>query len=114
MNSRSEQNTNSTRQGDPVVVNLNSWTTPIVGIFLLVIGLVGGYFAQPLLADVAQPPSSIESTDNSSPSGASASISQAELPSSREELMDFLLRETRHFKGDPNAQVTMIEFSDFQ
>jgi protein-disulfide isomerase len=28
--------------------------------------------------------------------------------------MDMLIAQTRHFKGDPNASVTMIEFSDFQ
>ncbi len=31
-----------------------------------------------------------------------------------QQLMDWLTARTRHFKGDPNALVTMIEFSDFQ
>jgi protein-disulfide isomerase len=32
----------------------------------------------------------------------------------RTELMDFLVADTRHFKGDPDAPVTIIEFSDFR
>ena len=29
-------------------------------------------------------------------------------------IMDFLLSDARHFEGDPDAPVTMIEFSDFK
>jgi predicted small lipoprotein YifL len=30
------------------------------------------------------------------------------------EIMDYLVLNTRHFKGDPDAPVVIIEFSDFQ
>ena len=41
----------------------------------------------------------------------------AERPASNtapQELVDTIIAQTRHFKGDPNAPVTIIEFSDFQ
>jgi hypothetical protein len=81
---------------------------------MLVAGLLSGYFALSLLAGVTQVPSSTATMDEGPPSEAPASISRSELPSSREELMGFLVNEARHFKGDPDAPVTMIEFSDFQ
>jgi hypothetical protein len=34
--------------------------------------------------------------------------------SSKEQLMAYLVSNTTHFKGDPNAAVTIIEFSDYQ
>ncbi|NIN97866.1 MAG: hypothetical protein GTO49_23390 [Anaerolineae bacterium] len=46
-----------------------------------------------------------------SPTGsAGASSSGTATPT----LMDIVAAETRHFKGDPSAPVTIIEFGDFQ
>jgi protein-disulfide isomerase len=33
---------------------------------------------------------------------------------SNEQLMTYLVSNTTHFQGDPNAKVTIIEFSDYQ
>ena len=33
---------------------------------------------------------------------------------SQAQLMDYLVSNTTHFEGDPNAKVTIIEFSDYQ
>jgi protein-disulfide isomerase len=35
-------------------------------------------------------------------------------PETRKQLMDYLVSNVKHFKGDANAPVTLIEFSDFQ
>jgi protein-disulfide isomerase len=35
-------------------------------------------------------------------------------PATRQQLMDYLLPQVTHFKGDENAPITLLEFSDFQ
>lgn len=84
-----------------LVINIHSWATPIVGVLALVIGLLGGYFGRPLIqTDTVEQAEVVSGETN--PGGPTPSI------------MDFLVEETRHFKGDPNAPVTIIELSDFQ
>lgn len=94
-------------------INFYSWATPIVGVVMLVIGLLAGYYGRPLLAG----------TQDSANAGGSAAaeptsgVSQVEPPAnnaSSEEVMAFLTSNIRHFRGDENAPITMIEFSDFQ
>jgi protein-disulfide isomerase len=34
--------------------------------------------------------------------------------SNQQQLMDYLVSHTKHLQGDPNAKVTIIEFSDYQ
>jgi uncharacterized protein YneF (UPF0154 family) len=95
------------------VLNFYSWWIPIVGVVMLLVGLVGGYFLRPLLpgTQTAEQP-----TDN--PSEVSSLQTQAPQPTmdpeTRKQLMDYLLPNVKHFKGDANAPVTLLEFSDFQ
>lgn len=107
-----QQDETAPRSRAALTIIFQSWSTPIVGIVMLVIGLVGGYFARPLIT-------------SSSPEGAAASpAGSASLPgdlagqqdqtSSNQDLMAFVVSQTRHFKGEPNAPVTIIEFSDYQ
>lgn len=87
-------------------INFYSWATPIVGLVMLLVGLAGGYFGRPLLTqDGKQPESQATAPAVSLPE---------EAPQSAEEMMDLLVGQVRHFKGDANAPVTIIEFSDFQ
>jgi len=69
---------------------------------MLIIGLLGGYYGHPLVNDT----------------GEQATVPQSIAPSQagagNEELMAYLVSQTRHFKGDPDAPVTLIEFGDFQ
>ena len=93
-----------------VTINIQTWATPIVGLVMLVIGLLAGYYIHPLtlaqantttpnLSVVVTPPVVIPTADNSA---------------AQQSLMNSLIPKMRHFKGDPNAPVTIIEFADFQ
>ena len=106
-----------------LVINIHSWATPIVAAVALVLGLLIGYLARPALPSIASKDAPAvasnptAATDQSStvaeiPQGApTESIDQA---ATRQQVMDFLTGLTKHFKGDPAATVTMIEFSDYQ
>ena len=93
-----------------LVINVQSWATPIVGFLMLMTGLIAGYFGRPLVVnrfinlptEVAASPQSMAST--------TPPVSSSD----REALMDTLISQTRHFKGNSNAPITIIEFSDFQ
>lgn len=91
---------------------VQSWSTPMVGIVMLVLGLLIGYFGRPVVADriAALMP---KSTATSGPTPA-AVVGPQPQPQSPEELMNYLISQTRHFRGDPNAPIVMLEFSDFQ
>ena len=96
-----------------LVIQIQSWATPIVGLLMLLLGLGLGYFGRPLITQrtSANPPAvSANATPDASTEGANSASSSENAAS----LMKFLTGETRHFEGDPNAPVTMIEFSDFQ
>lgn len=79
---------------------------------MLAIGLLGGYFGRPYL--LSQSPESAVSSESSAGSPSGASAGPQDQPSNPDELMAFVLSQTRHFKGDLNTPVTIIEFSDFQ
>jgi protein-disulfide isomerase len=95
-----------------LVITVQTWATPIVAIVMLVIGLVGGYLLYPEVSSrIAKPtPVAAVPTTGAQSSTAGNQPDQA----SREEMMEFLISQTRHFKGNPDAEVTIIEFSDFQ
>ncbi len=93
-----------------VTINVQSWATPIVGLVMLAIGLLVGFYVRPLtlaqantttpnLPVVVTPPVVIPTADNSA---------------AQQSLMESLIPKVRHFKGDSNAPVTIIEFADFQ
>ncbi len=99
-----------------LVINVQTWATPIVGLLMLVVGLLAGYFIRPLIplpADaetpVAAAPANTPLTE--SPAQAAA-VTQP--PVDLQEVMENLKSQVRHYRGDPNAPVTLIEFSDFQ
>lgn len=100
-----------------LVINVQSWATPIVGLIMLAVGLLAGYFGRPLIAQQLQTKTPIAAAPavTSAPTSSSSGTSAAtQPPASLKEVMDILIPQVKHFKGDPNAPVTFIEFSDFQ
>ena len=98
-------------------IQLYSWAIPIVGLVMLVIGLLGGYFLRPLVAsekETSSAPAPPRSTEQAAAPN-SPDTSQMQAPNQDAlKMMEYLVSETRHFIGDPDAPVVMIEFSDFQ
>jgi len=87
-----------------ITITIHSWATPLIGVVMLIIGLLGGYYGRPLIggtAEQATVPETIVSVQSQGGAG-------------NEELMAYLVSQTRHSKGDPGAPVTSIEFGDFQ
>ncbi len=96
----------------PLVINIYSWATPIVGVVLLIVGLLGGYFLRPLVTPAG------EQTSAGAETGQMSVQTEAPRPTidpeTRRQLMEYLVPQVRHFKGRADAPVTIIEFSDFQ
>ena len=96
------------------VLNFYSWWIPIVGVVMLLVGLVGGYFLRPLV------PSSQAQAEAPTQNPAEVSSVQTQAPqptmdpATRKQLMDYLMPNVKHFLGDANAPITLLEFSDFQ
>jgi len=55
-------------------------------------------------------PSPMDTTPGTPAGDVTPSVGPTETP----EVMGGVVAQTRHFQGDPNAPVTMIEFGDFQ
>ncbi len=104
-----------------LTVVVQSWWTPILAFIALVVGLVAGYFGRPLLytGETANPSTAVNTAAPTTATG-QALIPTTEVDptmaaiSNQQQLMDYLVSHTTHFKGDANAKVTIIEFSDYQ
>ena len=99
-----------------LVINIHSWATPIAGLVMLVVGLLGGYFLRPLLPlpSIGATPVAAVLTPTTASVNPAAAPAGTQQPADLQELMAYLVPQIRHFKGDPAAPVTIIEFSDFQ
>ncbi|UCH58889.1 MAG: hypothetical protein JSV61_11800 [Anaerolineales bacterium] len=117
-NQELELSTNEKAAPKPaLVINIHTWATPIIGLVMLAVGLAGGYFGRPLISPSEATPTvattaSTSDTQESLP--VAAATTSPEEQASRQEMMDFIISQTRHFQGDPEATVTIVEFSDFQ
>ena len=105
-----------------LTVIIQSWWTPALAVIMLVVGLLAGYFGRPLLnkgsgntggvAAVTTPTVAIPTVQVAGPTSSIDPTIAA--ISNQQQLMDYLISHTTHFQGDPNAKVTIIEFSDYQ
>ena len=82
-----------------------NWPMIVIGAAMLVVGMVLGYLGRGVVG-----PEAIAAKGTAS-AVAAAIQTRASV---NKEVMTMLIGATRHFKGDANAPVTIIEFSDFQ
>lgn len=104
-------------QGDKpaLTVVIQSWWTPALAVIMLVVGLLAGYFGRPLITkgsagDGATTPTQSVAAAVTQPGTATPTVDPAQI----KQLMDSIVSQTKNFQGDPNATVTLIEFSDYQ
>jgi hypothetical protein len=77
------------KRSPAITINIQSWATPLVGVVMLIIGLLGGYYERPLVSGTKEQTTIPESIAPSQPGAGN------------EELMAYLVSQTRHFKGNP-------------
>jgi hypothetical protein len=106
-----------------LTVVIQSWWTPALAVIMLVVGLLAGYFGRPLLNKGSDSTGSVAAI--TTPVTTNAPVGLAAIPtatvdptiaaiSSTEQLMAYLVSQATHIQGDSNANVTLIEFSDYQ
>lgn len=90
-----------------LTIVIQSWATPIAALVMLIFGLVGGFFLRPVVL-----PERVMVTEIVNPvQPTSAAV--ATNPNSGE-IMLVVMQQTKHFIGNENAPVTIVEFSDYQ
>ena len=93
-------------------------------VIVFAVGLAIGFFGRPMVMPAEEVVVTIEVTREAVVVQAAATPQPTTAPAETEAetneagptpaIMDFILSDTHHFQGDPNAPVTMIEFSDFR
>jgi len=100
--------TQTPEPSSPKSTSTKIWALATLGfVVTLLAGLTIGLRLQPkaTLSGAATPAQSVIDTSPSTDSPT---------PVANNDFMTFLLSDARHFQGDANAPVTLIEFSDFK
>ncbi len=87
---------------------IGSAATPIVALVMMLLGIAVGYTGRPFVAARFATP-----TPTAVPAAAAARDTASEAQT-RAALMQSLIAQTRHFKGNADAPVTILVFADFQ
>jgi len=91
---------------EPEEKSNRSWIlTAVVGVLMLAVGLFLGYVGRGQFGPEAQAAKATEA--------AQAVLAQTQAAAGAE-MMKYLTDQARHSKGEENAPVTVIEFSDYQ
>jgi hypothetical protein len=102
---RTKQDSQRGKNRPAVTIIFETWSIPIIGVLMLIIGAFAGYNLR------------LQSNPQTNQSAVSPQLQrnpQQSLGGDQEDLMEYVLSQVRHFRGDPDAPVTMIEFGDFQ
>jgi hypothetical protein len=83
----------------------HNWPLIAVGTIMLLVGLMLGYIGRGVYG-----PEAVAAKKTTATAVAAIQTRAA----ANKEVMAMLIGATRHFKGDANAPVTIIEFSDYQ
>jgi protein-disulfide isomerase len=102
-----------------LTVVIQSWWTPALAVIMLVVGLFAGYFGGQLLHGGSDPTGAAaaaltQPAGTAQAASPTATIDPTQAAISANQMMQNLISQTTNFMGDPNASVTMIEFSDYQ
>jgi hypothetical protein len=88
-------------------------STVLFGLLMLGLGFVLGFIGRGAVTPVAPKPMA-RATSLVVGGAVTPTPNTADQAARRTTLMNAVVAQARHFKGDPNAPVTLIEFSDFQ
>jgi protein-disulfide isomerase len=108
-----EERDGATVVAGPTTARSNPLAIIAVGLVMLAIGAMLGFFGRPLVTPQPLDAAPAASVEPPGPSAASEAV-PAGGNASPAMLMDAVVAQTRHFKGDPSAPVTIVEFSDFR
>jgi protein-disulfide isomerase len=89
-----------------LTIVIQSWATPIAALLMLIVGLVGGFFLYPVVLPERQLITEVVNVGQP----AATAVTNPDAG----EVMQVVSQQTKHFIGDEDAPVTIIEFSDFQ
>ncbi|HSB65454.1 MAG TPA: hypothetical protein VLD65_02695 [Anaerolineales bacterium] len=97
-----------------LTVVIQSWWTPALAVIMLVVGLLAGYFGRPLVSKGSAGDGATQVTQEVAALNPASTATPTVDPAQIQQLMDSIVSQTKNFQGDPNATVTLIEFSDYQ
>src|SRR5512136_481069 len=89
-----------------LTIVIQSWWTPALAVIMLVVGLFAGYFGNQLVHGTA---TSGIAAARPTPTATIDPTQAAKI----DQVMKNLISQTVNFMGESNAEVTMIEFSDY-